>query len=166
MNVNIETIYQIVSGGVALVGFVLSLIQTIARSRDNRRNITFCIINITRSKADGEFIIVRYRIDNLSSKSISVVGVRLIFDDEEYPAHFISIFAEKYDYGGKDLYVKLTDVLPITLGANDSHGGYLSFRIPKEKIPDPKIPVTLVISTNHGKPVKKTLSLNQNIRIR
>lgn len=160
-----------ISNVIALASFILVCIQMYLRHRERKRNVVFCLKNITklpRNELDPscDYYILRYRIDNLAPNQIGFTNFQLIIDNECYSTFFISIFAEKYVYQEETQYIKLTDVVPVNLGAYDSHGGYLAFRLPANIQLNSASNLTMIISTSRGKPKKIQPKLNENIHFR
>ena len=114
-----------------------------------------------------------YRIDNLSSLPIALTRVRLITGKEKYDAHFISIRtlgSKEDDLIGDDRNTIFdefvgTDILPVNLDPNYSHGGVLAFQLPKEIQLKLEAPLNLEISTSHGKTVEISLKLHESVLI-
>lgn len=166
MNIDLTVLYKVITGIVALSGFILSLIQTIMRHKDQKRDLVFCIIKITKTNQAKNTMLIRYRVDNRSSAPINITRIKLLIGDEEYLAHYVPIFAEGYVCDNEMKYFKLTDTMPVNLAAYDSHGGYLAFQLPEEKQQNLERTASLLISTSRGEPAKISLKLNEDNRIR
>lgn len=159
------TIYQIVSGAIALAGFILSIMQFILRWYEKRRKINFCI---TDAKQHVHLFLLTYWAENKSSKLISIVNVQLFFDNRTYDIQYTPVIAQTDPNSPKKIpliYRESSDKIPILLSSYVTHGGYLAFKIPYEITKNIEKP-TLIISTSVGKPIKYTFSLNKTVSIK
>lgn len=166
--------WEIISGILGILGFILSVGQIIYSILKRRRKMIFCLTNDLRlndKSYNKNYLHMPYRVDNLSSLPIALTRVRFIIGKENFDAHFISMHAFssiEEDSNGDTIFDEAvgTDTLPVNLDPNYSHGGVLIFQIPKEIYLNLEAPLNLEISTSHGKTVEISLKLHENILIR
>lgn len=164
--------WEIISGILGILGFILSVGQIIYLIIKRRRKMIFCLSNDLRF--DKNQLHMYYRVDNLSSLPIALTRIRLIIGKEKFDAHFISIraFSCSEELLIEDTRAPIfnkavgTDILPVNLDPNYSHGGVLAFQLPKEIQLNLEAPLNLEISTSRGKTVKISLKRHENVLIR
>lgn len=159
--------WEIISGVLGILGFIISIVQIISNIISNRRNLFF---HLDAAYIRGKSLIIRYRVDNLSDKPINITSFQLIVDERYVNANYISIFAteSKYKSNGEVIFhqAKGTDTLPLNLYGGESHGGHLSFVLPEGVQPSLETPLSFRVSTSHGKPFQMKLSQNGDYQIR
>lgn len=163
-DITFTTVYQIVSGVLALLGFTLSLIQFVLKCREKRRNIDFCIVNVEQQV---DLFLLTYWADNKSTKPISILNVQLVYNKKSYNLIYAPIISRDIPNisDDKGIYNESSDKTPVLLYPNAAHGGILAFKISHEITKNIKNP-TLVITTSVGKPITHTFILDQAISIK
>lgn len=158
-------IYQIVSGTIGVVGFILSLIQFILRLHEKRRNIDFCIV---RAEQQVHMFLLTYWAENKSTIPISIINAQLIFDSKAYDILYEPVISKEDPNSTQNplsIYKENSDKTPVLLSPHITHGGYMAFKIPNEISKNIEKP-TLIISTSVGKPIKYTFSLSKAVSIK
>lgn len=162
--------WDVISGVIGILGFVISTIEAIILIKANKRNLNFHLYAAYVRGTDPKEIIIRYRIDNLSSRPITLTNVELFICGFKYECNYISRYATESTFtsGGKVIFceVKGTDTLPINLAPHESHGGHLSFSVPTDNQPYLETPLSFRVSTNRGKPIRIILSQHGDYHIR
>lgn len=162
--------WEIISGVIGVLGFVISVTEAFIRIRSNKRNLIFHLHSVHIRGEEEKDIIVRYQLENNSSSPITITNIELSICGVKYNCDYISRYATESTYAvkGKVIFhaVKGTDTLPINLAAHEAHGGHFSFPVPKDNQPNLGTPLTFQISTNRGKPVRMILSQGGDYRIR
>ena len=163
--------WEIISGVLGILGFVLSFINLVVIIFSRRKKVT---ANFEKCKSryryfNGNMMMIKYRFDNHSELPVSITRIRFYVDKTYYDVypHPLRVAESKYN-NGKAYYrnVEESTTLPISLAPLGSVGGYLFFRVPLNMIPTDERPLTFQICTNRGKAIQKTFAPHEDILCR
>lgn len=163
--------WEIISGILGILGFVISLVNLIHYFLTRRMNLEIKIIEfaLREYSDDKKRIFLHYQANNKSTLPIAITDIQLIvrgtYYNEDYNTHRVLDYESKR----KDRieYVPTyNDHLPITLPEFSSHAGYLVFVIPQDIAQDVGTGLTFQIRTNRCKELQKTFALNEWVTLR
>lgn len=164
-NIAMETL----KNNMELITFILACIGSVGTISGwiyywvtTRKNI---FVRIIAFHQKNETILSYMAFENKSRLPVSITDISLLIDGNPYPCEYMpkKVMSHERTVGGRIVssqdYYNIQ--LPIELGSLGATSGYVLFVLPKGvRKPDTKV-VTLQISSNRGKAMKMTLSLDQ-----
>ncbi len=159
-----EFIYKFATPIIAFVSLGLNIMQITRDWLNKQKKFKFCITKIQRA---GNTLFVRYWIDNLSSKPVNLIRVKLLNEDyrnDECDAFSTPLVVSEDTDIEKLFHKGVSEVTPIFVDGYYSHGGYFAF-CPLTQTGLDNEKSALLILTDKGKPIKIPIILNQIITV-
>lgn len=155
-----DYIYKYGTLFIALVGLVLSLRQTYLRHKENKRKLTFGVIDIF---VQVNCVCVKYWVYSGSSKPINITRIQAIYNSEQFDAVYIPTIVQTDPNIEEIIYPEKSDKMPLYLAPYGSHSGFIAF--PRQENNTDTQQITLKITTGEGKPITVLLKKNSTVYI-
>lgn len=159
--------WEIISGILGILGFLLSMVNLGILFFSRRKKLTICFDSyfVKKNYTRGDMIVVKYRFDNHSELPLSITRIQLVIGNKMIDIYSFPIIAAHSEYKtNNEVYhrnIKETDVPPLNLPPLGSIGGYLAFQVPRDTMSDNEKSLTFRICTNRGKAIQKTFALRE-----
>lgn len=153
-------IYQYGTLVIAFIGLVLSLRQTYLRHKENKRKLTFSVMDIF---VQVNCICVKYWVYSGSSKPINITRIQVIHNNEQFDTIYMPIVVQTDPNLDQNIYSEKSDKLPLYLAPYGSHSGFIAF--PRQENNTDTQQITLKITTGEGKPITVLLKKNSTVYI-
>lgn len=169
---NIELSWQIISGIIGILGFILSVINLIHYFISRRVNLEIRIkeYGVLPAAKGMERVFVHYQIDNKSQLPVSVTDMQLVIGNDLYTedSNTHEILSYKHTIGKETVTYQPTfnSHVPISLECLSSHADYLAFVIPPNILKNGEKELTFRIRTNRGKEMQRSFALNEAVTLR
>lgn len=157
MDLSMEDKIKIISLGLGVLGFLISLTNVIILMYSRKVKLNFGIeqLRISPYYNNSNLASVLFVIENCSQLPVSITRMRIKINKTYYDAYreLVLIYEQKTLSGGviKDSIKTYSNVLPINLSSLASFAGYLSFPIPQNILEESDTTLCFEIRTNRGK---------------
>lgn len=155
-----EYIYKYATPIIALVGLVMSIIQAYLRHKENKRKLTFGVMDIF---VQVNCLCVKYWVYSGSSKPINITRIQAIYNSEQFDTVYIPTIVQTDPNIEEIIYPEKSDKLPLYLAPYGSHSGFIAF--PRQENNTDTQQITLKISTGEVKPITVLLKKNSTVYI-
>ncbi len=154
--------WEIITGILGILGFVISLINfiIIIHSRYLKFTVFFGDYGFTAVTSDKDAMVIEFRIDNNSELPLSITRIQFKSGKNFSDTYPMPLKAGEITYstmlGVYHRSISETTLPPINLAPLGSAGGYLAFPIHRGILPTDEKYLTFRIYTNRGKVIQRT----------